>query len=412
MNPLFIGYTRFSVHQYNSGSFNATSRNQFSEEDYTNWLYADDRLAPRTEIFIDESLPQLAESSGECEIVHIVTISPSLPQKYRDALEHARSRYKFLRIYETKKRAAPSHPNLGLVRTFLAKRNMQGKVFGMYRLDDDDVLPIDFFARMTPYVDPGHVGYRVSLPQGIAAVRTGSGYVLPWTTYEAKSSAGFLSVHKFSKDGKNIHGLENQRHIRGHQNSDRNFPTVLDAREPGFFRARHASQDSTLESTGGPFYTRTLSRALEKSRASLDTLAKYYPHVKKATFDSIKDLPQKQNLLEQNHTCSSEEPILHDLDGAHILSGRLSRPLAKEETLALRVRTSGEPSSDSHTWKEAGFNADRATGEYIKPLHIDRSSTEVIAVIEPPHGAQVHAFTFEGNTDDLQLEELQVAPLT
>lgn len=177
MSTLFIGYTRFSVHQYESGSFKATSAaGGFSEAEYTDWLYAPDRLDTRTAIFIEESLPQLEQASQKFDLVHIVAISPSLPEKYKTALQQARTRYPFLRIHETKQRAAPSHPNLQLVKTMLTKRGLAGQVFGMYRLDDDDLLPIDYFDRMTQYVTDEHVGYRVSLPRasGPYVRRTGT----------------------------------------------------------------------------------------------------------------------------------------------------------------------------------------------------------------------------------------------
>lgn len=408
MNTLFIGYTRFSVHQYESGSFNATRKaGGFSKEEYTDWLYDRQRLDTRTDIFLRESLPQLQQASGSCDLVHIVTISPSLPQRYKDALQEARSRYRFLRVHETKKRAAPSHPSLPLVKTMLTTRNMQGRSFGMYRLDDDDLLPIDYFERMTPYVTDEHVGYRVSFPQGIGAVRAQNGYVLPWTFYEAKSSAGFLTVHKFSPDGQRIYGLEARHHLKGHHRADRNFPVILDGRSPGFFRARHETQDSTLSASAGPFFTRVVNQVMDRPRAERDAIESLFPHVAARISATAEHLPTSESLLSApaqltggfSSGCHYQQPML--------LSGSL-RSTASSPAVQLGITVDQQQSAGAEEFfAEAGFTRE-AESRYVRPLRC--AEKQVTDVLEPAQGTAITGFDLS-SSGEVALTSLFAAPL-
>ncbi|WP_157984070.1 glycosyltransferase [Nesterenkonia muleiensis] len=408
MNTLFIGYTRFSVHQYESGSFNATRKTGgFSKEEYTNWLYDRQRLDTRTDIFLQESLPQLQQASHSCDLVHIVTISPSLPEKYKEALQQARSRYRFLRVHETKKRAAPSHPSLPLVKTMLVKRGMQGRSFGMYRLDDDDLLPIDYFERMAPYITDEHVGYRVSFPQGIGAVRAQNGYVLPWTFYEAKSSAGFLTVHKLSSDGQKIYGLEARHHLKGHHRADRNFPVILDGRSPGFFRARHETQDSTLSSSAGPFFTRVVNQVMDRPRAEQDAIGSFFPHVAARISASAEHLPASESLLSApaqlavgfSAECHYQQPML--------LSGSLHSSVSSP-AVHLGITVDQQQSAGAEEFfAEAGFTRE-AENRYVRPLRC--AEKQITDVLEPAHGTTITEFDLS-SSEEGALTSLFAAPL-
>lgn len=409
MSTLFIGYTRFSVHQYESGSFKATSTaGGFSETEYTEWLYDSDRLDTRTAIFVDDSLPQLAQASQKCDLVHIVAISPSLPEKYKATLQEARSRYPFLRIHETKQRAAPSHPNLPLVKTMLTKRGLAGQVFGMYRLDDDDLLPIDYFERMIPYVTGEHVGYRVSLPQGIGAIRAQNGYVLPWTFYEAKSSAGFLSVHRFSPDGQKIFGLEARHHVKGHHKADRNFPVILDGRQPGFFRVRHQTQDSTLTTSAGAFFTRVVEQATGRPTATHDAVASAFPHIADRVCDSAEHLHGTASLTaEPISLASCDLAVSCDYRLPMLLSGGLARSAA---TPAIQLRLTLEEVPDESAvafFREAGFTVD-SQNRFERALRwADQKITDVL---EPPPGTAITRLELS-SSDDVTLTSLFAAPL-
>ena len=239
--------------------------------------------------------------------MHVVHISETLPLKYKTALKEAERKFDFLRIEEVDRFVAPSSPSKKMIRTIVNERNPDQGIFGIYRLDDDDVLPVDFFSRMAPYIDPEHVGWRVSFPNSMSAVRGRSTYHRPWFKYFPKAAAGLLSIHQLTSEA-NILGLQTKAPKKGHLNLDTLFPTVLDARGPGFFQARHESQDSTLTSVPEPFFTRTFEAGAKRPAADLDQLKQYYPHV----FARLANSPQNDGelLADGSHHIAQDKPLI------------------------------------------------------------------------------------------------------
>lgn len=424
MRRLFIGHTRFSVHAYSSGSFKATRKDsRFSEEEYTRWLYSDDRMAPRTELFIDESLPQLAESleaAEDCDLVHIVHISDSLPSTYRRALEEAAQRHPFLHINVAPSFVAPSAPNKKVLNRVLKGRLPEDRLFAIYRLDDDDVLPINFFERMIPYVDPEHVGWRISFPHSYSALRTSQSYIKPWYRYFPKAAAGLVSIHKKTPDGDFL-GLQTSPPKKGHLYLDTQFPTVLDSREPGFFQSRHVSQDSTLSEAETPFFSKMIKEAEKKPEADPSLLEKYYPHV----FRRLHLRPQENAVsiadvegAPLGTQGASFEPQLH---GAFLLFGRTD-PHSESAKITVSValeQTDPEAPAPQAFMKRAGFSPDQASG-YSTTVETrtteaenDGASAGVFeTVIEPAPGHRIGQLTLSGDDDAGHLEALATYSLT
>ncbi|WP_460682081.1 glycosyltransferase [Nesterenkonia populi] len=74
-----IGHTRFSVYSYGGSGTAGLNATQTTEEEYLAWLYDEERLAARTETFIEEVLPQLERSiDGRGGISHVASYSSSL----------------------------------------------------------------------------------------------------------------------------------------------------------------------------------------------------------------------------------------------------------------------------------------------------------------------------------------------
>jgi len=272
---LFIGHTRFSVHQHGSGYFNATRGADlgagFSEEEYTKWLYSETRLAPRTEIFTTLSLPQLALAARDHDVLHYVSYSPSLPKHHQDQLKAAAEKYNFLRLNETQK-PVNSTPSRALVNQALEERDHGTKPFGVYRLDDDDLLSVKYFDQMAPYVTPRHVGWWVSLGTGFSAIRMNGRYAYTRELYYPKSAFGPMAIAARAEDGE-IANLSAPKHTV----MDKFNPTILDSRAPAYFHIRHESQDSTVKGTVSPFYPEAMSRILGEGPADLDHVAELFP---------------------------------------------------------------------------------------------------------------------------------------
>ncbi|WP_218219756.1 glycosyltransferase [Nesterenkonia sp. Act20] len=400
MRRLFIGHTRFSVHQYNSGSFKATRRGDgrlFSEDEYTAWLYDDERLDPRTEIFVEESLPQLAASADACDLVHIVHFSSSLPQKYQDRLRSAAEEHPFLHLNEAPGMVAPSAPNKKVLNQVLRGRLPEDGVFGIYRLDDDDVLPINFFHRMNPYVAEEHVGWRISFPESLTAIRTQSEYILPWRRYFPKAAAGLLSIHQKTPDGE-IRGLQTRAPAKGHMKLDTAYPTVLDSREPGFFQARHKSQDSTLGEGEEPFFGSLIPSAVKKDRVSSDLLQEYFPFVNRRIRRDIAAAAEPLNIDTTTPLDSSSGvTVAIGSDRSQMLLAQLDG--ASQGSPAVDVDVSVSRSVDVtearlKTFMVAAGLRSVGDGLYRGPVAFDGDAGHGAFVLETPPGCSVISVRF------------------
>ncbi|GAB3845802.1 hypothetical protein GCM10028800_10670 [Nesterenkonia populi] len=137
--------------------------------------------------------------------------------------------------------------------------------FGSYRLDDDDLLAVDYFDRMFEYLETAKVGWKVSFGAGYTAVRSGGAYYNVRHERTRFPSAGLMGVCELTEKGE-ILGLGDDG---PHRRSDWYKPVITDSTAPAFFRGRNRSQDSLLSGrTPKPFLTRILIRLRAKERAS------------------------------------------------------------------------------------------------------------------------------------------------
>ena len=238
---LFIGHTRFSLFHPDSGAWHASKGTRFSSaEEYQEHLFSDARLAPRADVFINESLPQLEAAIGAHDVLHVVSYSDLLPTRYEDALKRAADRYPFVVLDRHSGRSASNSPEKVAAEAVAATRPVGG-VFGRYRLDDDDILPVTYFDQVAPHLTPEHVGWMVSLGSGFTGIRMGGGYYDLRRAHYPLVALGLLSICKFSVAGKFTGPVS-----APHESSDRANPVILDSRKPGYFWGRHPLQDTAL----------------------------------------------------------------------------------------------------------------------------------------------------------------------
>lgn len=240
---LFVGHTRFSVFQPRSGAWKATNGTRFkTEEEYRSYLFSDERLANRADIFLNFSLPQVAKAAEGRNVVHLVSYSHYLPEKYELRLIEAAKKYSFVVL----DKVSPSGEQL--TTEDIARDELFSKFssdpyqpFGVYRLDDDDLLPIDYFERHEKYVKEPFVGMQVSLGTGITAIYADGKFVNARRCYHPMLAIGFMSIQRFAEAG-----LVRPKTNVSHNMSDRYFPVVLDSSGLGFLWTRQVEQDTSL----------------------------------------------------------------------------------------------------------------------------------------------------------------------
>lgn len=413
MTHLFFGHTRFSVHQYGSGSFTVTKSDGtfgLNEEEYTKWLYDERRLDERTEIFLDLTVPQLEISSRGHELIHVVSVSPSLPDKYRRQLDLAAEHYSFLRVRETSRRAPAFAPPM-LMRRVLRSRNIPGEIFGSFRLDDDDVLVADYFDRMSEYLIPEHIGWRVSFSSGLASIHTEAGYFEPYKEYDPKTGAGLLAIHQWSSSAQKIRGLMEKHHRQGHHKVDSNFPTILDGISPGWLRSRHRTQDSTASSRqAGMFLTREYRLSQRRQKADMEEASRLFPLLNKRIISDPPAHPSAQLLIEESVTVPREGIVIPTPSGS---PGLLSGLVDPTDSLKVDFILDGEL-ANAETLEGAlsplGMTYKEGNPPYISsgPVRVSSEGTWKIPVEVPESAVLIGVRFSTSSASGVQLKRLSL----
>ncbi|NDK33178.1 glycosyltransferase [Nesterenkonia haasae] len=269
----FVGHTRFSVYSYQSDKFAAT-RGKTDENAYREWLYAPERLEPRTEIFLEETLPQIERAQkGKHDVVHVVCYSPTLPERYKAALQDAERTFDFVRLHEVDEPVSGFAPPAEAIRQSVQWSLGSSQRLGIYRLDDDDLLAEDYFDRMAKYSEVAGPGWRVSLGYGYSAIRSEGKYYFARRDYHPMVSVGMLSIVDLAPDG-SIEGL----HDTAHQRSDTGGPVILESSEVAFFRSRHPGQDNILAKfKGQDFLSSAVAEMRRWSPISVQDIGHQFP---------------------------------------------------------------------------------------------------------------------------------------
>lgn len=238
---IFTGHTRFSLFVPESKSWVASSTSHKSLEEYRDYLFSAERLEPRADMFFNYSLPQLASSMKNHSVVHVVSFSPQMPRKYHLMMEQASERFPWLVLdMQTEDRATVRTDDLA--RDLVAKDGTTHGVYGSYRLDDDDLLPTDYFDRMAEYTTTANIGMYVSFGKGLTAVQMDGHFYNPRIVRQRMFSAGLLAVCGIDPAGR----VQKPVGYKSHSSADVVAPVIVDSREPGFFWNRHLLQDTAL----------------------------------------------------------------------------------------------------------------------------------------------------------------------
>lgn len=194
----------------------------------------------RIDIFLNISLPLIAEAMKGYRLVHIVQISEQLPENYKQALYDAAEIYDFLQISV---HSGSDHQGAVVENTAkeLAEEISQEEVtFAWYRIDDDDLIATHFFDSMSRFVKPEFAGFVASLGEGYSGVfHKGKIWDLRHL-YRPKSSVGQLYVCKLNK----VTGELIQPPRADHAKIDKWAPTIIDSQVPSFLTMRHPHQDT------------------------------------------------------------------------------------------------------------------------------------------------------------------------
>lgn len=263
---MFYGVTRYSLFSPGSLSWKTSRNGVFKTRDeYKRYLFSEKRLQLRAEMFFTKSVPALAAMAEDHDYKHFVMYSELLPQQHKELLFAAAAKYPFLIPVEWDEVVRGTgieevRPLIeeDLATKFDADAGLQPVVW--FRLDDDDVLAVDYLTRLETYRTPNHLGMAISFGLGLTAYKAEHELVNLREYYHPKSAQGMAFVSAFDPR----RGRLEISTPGPHHGVDQVMPTILDSREHMFFQVRHSDQDSTLNAS--PY------RRIAESLAKLEKL--------------------------------------------------------------------------------------------------------------------------------------------
>lgn len=269
---MFVGQTRFSLFQPGSRAWKASATtDQSSAEEYRRYLYSDERMELRSRIFLEHSLPTILRAAQSHRIFHVVSISESLPDKYREMLEKISVKHECIVLDVRPDGHGPSD-----WRKLLDPQIGVQDIVGVYRLDDDDLLSDDFFDRMRRYISEPFVGMRVSFGLVAQILHHNGKFSMPRSSYHPMLGIGLTSIAQ---------KMDSEDYVMpkpiSHNRSDRVGPVILDSSEVGSLWIRSLNQDTAV---GAGAEVR-----LEQLRQHLNVLDRIERTVFRSKFPSIVD---------------------------------------------------------------------------------------------------------------------------
>lgn len=245
---LFIGYTNFSVLRPGFGGWQESLiRGKDETKEYAEKLFSPERLDARCEIFLNLSLPQLADSyqqvikdsEGKAKLEHIVYYSEELPEKYKLFLRQAATQYPFIVLDELEGGVRNITHEKIAVHHFPAKEG----TYASFNLDDDDILSKSFLSTLAKYVHENFVGFRVTLSRGYSAIWAADKIYDARQKKLPKINIGLASINRVVGDTLFTPPAS------GHDRVDEVGPLITDATRRAYLHLRHVNQDTAARLT-------------------------------------------------------------------------------------------------------------------------------------------------------------------
>ena len=245
---MFIAVTRFSLFIPNSTAWLISSQKKDATqiaqiEEYKRKLFDSKRLDFRISFLEKVTLPLLDEASKGYKFVHIIEYSDSLPSVYIDKLKELQDRFSFLQLneYNIEGISSKKAQDIAIDYFGLKKVNDRDVMVGMFNLDDDDCISVDYFKRCNKYLNKYYHGHSLSLGLGVAGVFDES-YELSNIVemYYPKVNIGLLRIGVYRHQAQKMVFAS----LGAHMKADRYAPTIIDSREVAFFWSKHKAQDT------------------------------------------------------------------------------------------------------------------------------------------------------------------------
>jgi hypothetical protein len=270
-----FGFTRFSLFSPDSKSWR-TTRREVDPERYAEFLFSEERMEPRCAIFCDLAAPLYQQMAKGSQFRHVVLYSPRLPERWLSRLREAARQYPVLWLVEAESDRVDT---AGLLRSQMHQRSGdEDAMVVVFRIDDDDLLSIDYVEQVEQYAIPQHDGYAVAFTRGYAGLYEGGRYTEFRELHQFMPSMGQAVIGRWHSAVGRLSLDEIKNHSRTHYRRT----VLLTAQRPTFVQTRHVGQDTVLTEGDQPEMADAREVVLQKlSRLptveDLDTLYARFP---------------------------------------------------------------------------------------------------------------------------------------
>lgn len=204
------------------------------------------------------TLPQLAIAAKGRNVHHIVSYSDSLPHKYKRQLVEFAKLHHFIVLDECSESDKPMTPE-ELARSLIAQG--EAALFAEYRVDDDDVLPVDYYGQLAPYLDTPFVGMYVSLGAGLTAIYRNGHFYDVRRCHSPMLAIGLAKICRIGEFGE-----LDAPPVTRHTVADTVAPVILESRRLGFLWARHPDQDTAVSLS----FSQSRGELFERARRQIE----------------------------------------------------------------------------------------------------------------------------------------------
>ncbi|GAB2470991.1 hypothetical protein GCM10007967_26810 [Xylanimonas ulmi] len=237
MNTRYYGHTRFSALIPGSRAW-LVSPDRAKEDAYRESLFAPGRLDARASILLDFAMPIYQEMSEDFDYRHIVHYTDSLPEPWKSRLFEASERYPVMLLDRVERKIDAS----SVIAEDLKDR-AESSLVVRFRVDDDDLLSVNYLHRLSRFVTADHLGWSVSFGRGVGALFTQDHHHEFRIVHAALPSQGQAYIGKFDAF---THELWLPEANRGHHVQDLLTPVIVDSRQINYLRTYDDNQDSLV----------------------------------------------------------------------------------------------------------------------------------------------------------------------
>lgn len=235
----YFGLTRFSVFSPTSSSWRLTRREKWDHKRYADYLYSDERMEPRCDIFGKLAAPLYQQMAHDRSYKHFVLYSPQMPKRWLNQLHEIAHRNRVLELVET---STDRVDGRRLMRDRLVQSAAEDAMVFAFRIDDDDLLAVDYLDQVAPYVVPAHQGWAVSFASGFAGLYEDGDYTDIREHTQPLPSMGQGAIGRWTQGDARLELEEIKNHGKTHYRR----PVILDARRPTWLQTRHVFQDTAV----------------------------------------------------------------------------------------------------------------------------------------------------------------------